>query len=228
MNSYLLGARLAQAPLRSYRVGAYVGVMFTLLSTVSMLERGRSPAASFDHVLFRFVLTWALPLTSFFAVSDVCYKSRLGQGFNPIGRYGHSKRELTLGSLCTAGAFSVAVNLLFVWVALGLTQQSFNRTVLVDGLTTSWVVSLGALTYVVWFAFWSTLGEHGGGRIFGLLLDWGLGLGGSLASWFSPQAHLRNLLGGPAPGGLLQSYSTISLAGILVLCLALALRRTDP
>ncbi len=228
MNTTVLGARYAGEQLRSRLMGLGAGLMLASVACIAHLERSELASGALDRSLFGVVFGWAIPLTAFLIVSDICSQRRLAFGFDPLARFGHSRRWLGAGSIGVAGVLTALLSVLYVWVALGVAGSAPSPQLLGDGLTSSWIAALGAVAYVAWFAFWSSVGQNGGGRFVGLILDWGLGLGSTFGASMVPRAHLRNLLGGLPPMTLGQSSSSAFLLGLSAVCLALALWRVDP
>ncbi len=228
MNTTALGARSAGEQLRSRLVGLGAGLMLVLVACIARLERSELASGALDRSLFGVVFGWALPLTAFLIVSDICSQRRLAFGFDRLARFGHSRRWLVAGSLGVAGVLTALLSVLYVWVALGFAASWQSPQLLGDGLTSSWIAALGGISYVAWFAFWSSVGRNGGGRFIGLILDWGVGLGSTFGASLVPRGHLRNLLGGLPPIGLGQGSSSLLLLGLSAVCLALALWRVDP
>lgn len=228
MSPYILGARLASAQLRGKLLTLGFALMALLVASIGLLERTESLVGAADRSLLGVVFGWALPLTTFFIVSDISGQARLASGNTRLGRYGQNQRKLLLGELALGCVLTLTFVLIYAWLALGITAPTFGWALVSDALTTSWIAALGTFAYIAWFAFWSTWGRHGGGRIIGLLLDWALGLGTSFGAALFPRAHLRNLLGDVPPITLAQSTSTAVLVSLTLLLLAAALRRVDP
>lgn len=228
MNTTALGARYGGEQLRSRMMGLGAGLMLAVVACIAHLERSELACGALDRSLFGVVFGWAIPLTAFLIISDICSQGRLAFGFDRLARFGHSRRRLAAGSIGVAAILTALFSLLYVWLALGFAGASQSPQLLGDGLTSSWIAALGGVSYVAWFAFWSSVGRNGGGRFIGLILDWGFGLGTTFGASWVPRAHLRNLLGGLPPMTLEQSSSSAFLLGLSAVCLALALWRVDP
>lgn len=144
-------------------------------------------------------------------------------------RYGGDRRSYALGRLAMPALLSGAVTAACGVLALGLGSATSAAEhelppSLLNLLTVIWIAVLGGAAYVACLAL-AHRAAGGVGRLSFLVADWLFGGGTSAIALPWPRTHVRALLGGEGPLGLLPHHSAILLAAIGLLASFAYLRR---
>jgi len=144
-------------------------------------------------------------------------------------RYGGDRRSYTLGRLAVPALLSGAVTALAGVLALGLGSATSAAALelppsLLNVLAVIWIAVLGGAAYVACLSL-AHRAAGGVGRLLFLVGDWVFGAGTSALALPWPRAHVRALLGGPAPLGLPPHDCAIALAALALLASLAYLRR---
>jgi hypothetical protein len=164
-----------------------------------------------------------LPLLALACVGLICPEARLDEGARSLVLLGAPRRRsalaMGLAVMGLAAASAGVIGALVVAVAHG----PADAPLLADLLSTAGVSALGAAAYASYFMMGSAyLGRAGGGILFVVdFLAGSLGVGALL----TPRGHLRALLGGPLAAHLAPRVSSVLLAVLALVFLAIASSR---
>lgn len=209
--------RLARAPRAWLVPGAWAATALAY----AWFARSAEGAAT-DRVLLDVFAPLVLPLVALGVFQASTGPAGLRASSRALQAFGASGEHATMATIAVAAATAAGlVGLLGAAVTLvahGAGDPPFAR----DLFTTAWVGALGAAAYVPYFAAGATFGARGGGRGLMLVLSWLLAEAGAAGAIFSPHAHVRSLLGGPAAASFSQRMSVLDLAGLGVGCAVFA------
>jgi hypothetical protein len=221
-----------------FRIGLGRGkdIRFVLLAAVALavsiaaavFERRSFVLGAASRVLEGSVFAYVVPLVGLLGMAQILGRSRLDAASSALGRFGASRRAVAFGLVLAAMVLTVAVSAVSAAVAAAVAHDPTAPPALHDALTTAWIAGLAACAYAGLYAFGSTFGRRGGGRIVLFLVDWLVGSSGTAAALFLPHGHAENLLGAVAPLSVGQALSTASLALIAALFTLLSIRRCRP
>jgi hypothetical protein len=219
------GLRRARAP-RSLLGAALV---LGLVALLAYAERRAGLFGATSRALSDRVFGTVLPIALLAGSTRILLPVRLDQSSAAAARLGASRRAVALGTIV---ASMIALALFAALAASTAAWFAHDPTApprLEDCATSGWIGALTACAYAGLFAFGSTFGARGGGRLVALVCD--LALGGAVAavpSLLVPSSHAQNLLGGPAPLSIAQSTSALGLAALAAGFTVLALYRCPP
>lgn len=200
-----------------------IGVTASVI--MALVEREQSRLGAADRALSGAALGVALPLLAYWVSERMLAKRRLAQHLLPIVRHGGRPASAAFG-LVLALTSTLALGGAALGGITAATAHGFrDGPWIIDSLTSAWVGSLGGMVYATCFLSASSFGKRGGGRLVFLALDGVLGLSNGVLAIPWPRTHIRSLLGGEPPLGLSQSVSLLILLLVLLMGVALALRR---
>jgi len=178
-----------------------------------------------DHVLVGGYGGLVLPLLSYAIVGALFGARSLSASIAPLVALGALPARAAAASVLLAMATTALAGLVTAAVVALVAHGSADPPLAGDALESAYAGGLGGAAYAAWFALGASFGRRGGGRALLLVADWLLGSTGSAAALLTPRAHLRNLLGGPAPMDFTQRASAAWLVAIAVACAVLSIRR---
>lgn len=226
MTSLGMGARLAGARLIHRRSALGFLVALMAVAAGAALERVSGSRLAADRALTGVALGLVLPLSCWGTLSRALDGSRLDRALAEIARHGGSRRQAALGVLTVVALAQASLGALLALLAVVVTRAPADPLLLRDLATSTWIGALGGVTYAAWFLLGSTVGRKGGGRSWGLVLDWVLGAGASAMALPWPRGHLRNLLGAEPILAMPQWSATLALCLLGAIYAGLALWRS--
>lgn len=174
--------------------------------------------AATNRALLELFAPVALPLVALGVFQASTGPAGLRASTRALQTFGASGWHTTLATIAVAAACAAGIvgglGAAVTLIAHGAGDPPLAR----DVLTTAWVGALGAAAYVPYFAVGATFGARGGGRGIMLVLSWLLAEAGTFGAIFSPHAHVRSLLGGPAAAPFSQRMSVLELVGLGLCC----------
>jgi hypothetical protein len=216
----LATARIARSP----RLWLSLGVWCSLSLGFAMVARAQGWAHGADRVLLSVYGSLALPFIAY-SIARVGFAGRsMASSTAPLVAFGAQPWRAAFASVCvTAIATALVGACLAASIAL-IAHGSADPAMGGDALVSAYVGGLGGAAYATWFAFGTTIGRRGGGRILFLALDWVMGGAESPTALATPRGHLRSLLGGAAPLNIPERKSALMLVSLMALCTFLAIR----
>lgn len=179
----------------------------------ALLALGQAAAlrgASHNRALTSLFSDLALPLGAMALVALVFGTKSLFSACESAMAFGAPARRVAAAHI----ALAVGVSSLFAAVlgaaVCAVGHGSQDPALPTDLITTAGVSALSGAAYGALFAFGSTFGASGGGRMALLLGDWLLGRGVAFAFVF-PRLHAERLLGAPSPLELSPQTSSLML-----------------
>lgn len=139
-----------------------------------------------------------VPFLAFAVVRAVLGGAGLARATRPLTILGAPPAQTAGALAAVAIAVSAIACAIAGLAAVVATHGPADPPLAGDLFATTWVSALGGAAYAALFVLGGAFGRHGGGRALAFALDWMLGQEGSATAAFTPRAHLRSLLGGPA------------------------------
>ena len=184
---------------RASRAWLAIGFWAVLAVVPAVIERARSTGHGADHALLGFYAAISLPFLAYSTLSSILGRDGLGPSGIALANFGAPPGSVALSSVTVAIAASAflggMVGALVALVAHGALDPPLG----LDALGAFATGALGGAAYAAYFALGAAFGARGYGRSILLVLDWVLGSDVSASALLTPRAHVRNLLGGPAP-----------------------------
>ncbi|MFO0677279.1 MAG: hypothetical protein U0169_12155 [Polyangiaceae bacterium] len=211
--------RLATNP----RTWGYGLVLSGIVIAVSAATRQRGSVHAEDSVLVGTVAGLVLPILTFGIVSAAFDGKGARDAVGFTARFGGEPGGTYVPFVGYATAASAIVSAGLALVAMFVSNR-FHVAV-ADAAETACVMALGGATYTVLYAWASTFGPAGEGRVVVLLIDWFVGAGSGAMSLITPRAHLRGLLGERTPLDTPPRLSCVFLVVMFLLFAFAGLRR---
>jgi hypothetical protein len=194
---------IATVPLRRLfrgsRAWLSVGFWVALAVAPAALERVRAIGHGADHALLGFYASIALPFLAYSVLSAVLGREGLGASGIVLANFGAPAGKVALSTVTVALAASALLGGGLGAVVAIVGHGALDPPLSEDATRAFAVGALGGAAYAGLFAFGSSFGARGWGRSVLLVLDWVLGSDVDTVALFTPRAHVRSLLGGPAP-----------------------------
>lgn len=169
-----------------------------------------------------------LPLLAFGLVGSLLGSGSLTASVAPLVAFGARPILAAASTLVVALVTCTALGAVLAGVLALVAHGGGDPPLVRDTLASAYAGGLGGAAYASFFAFGASFGPRGGGRAVLLVVDYLFGISGGVVSLLTPRAHLRNLLGGPAPMDLPGAASAALLVLLAVAYLALTLLRFRP
>jgi len=225
---------LARLPLcrlvRTRRAWLVLAAWSALGLWVAALARAQGSAHGADRALIDAYGFLLLPVLSYVAVGAALGARSLRAALAPLVAFGAPPGRAAGATIAVASLASAAIGGALAAGIAAIAHGAADAPRLRDAVASAYAGGLGAAAYACWFSLGSGFGRRGGGRALLLIADWALGEGDGAQGFFTPRAHVRNLLGGTPPLGMTERASAAALVLIAGACAAaatwLARRRT--
>ncbi len=205
--------RLSRAP----RVWTAIVLWCAVALAPALLARRASIGHGADHALLGMYSAIALPFLAYTVLSGVLGRDSLGRSGLVLANFGASPRRVATFAIAVAVLASSALGGGLAALVDGLAHGPLDPALAQDLPRAFAGGALGGAAYAAFFALGASFGARGFGRSVLLVLDWIFGAGTSASALLTPRAHVRALLGGPAP---LDVSSRVSSAALVVMVLA--------
>jgi hypothetical protein len=222
------GFRIGIGRGRDMRFLFLAALALALSILAAVFERRSFFLGAASRVLEGSIFAYVVPLVVLLGSAHVLGRSRLDGASSALARFGASRRSVAFGLTLATMVLTAALSAVVAATAAAIAHDPTAPPPLRDALTTAWIAGLAACAYSGLFAFGSTFGRRGGGRLVCFLCDWLVGSSGTAAALIFPRGHADNLLGAVAPLSIGQTVSTASLALIAALFTLIAIRRCQP
>jgi hypothetical protein len=201
-------ARLVRGP----RTWLFAGAWSSLALALAVSAHARGLAHGADRVLLDAYGSIVLPLLAFGIVGALVGSRSFSATQAPLTALGARPIAAAAATLSVALASCIAVGAVLAAAIALVAHGSSDPPPAGDALASAWAGALGGAAYASLFAFGSSLGRSGGGRVLLLIADWVLGASQGPLAVVTPRAHLRNLLGGTGPAGMSGAASAAAIA----------------
>jgi hypothetical protein len=209
--------------------GTWLGIGFWVVAAVgpAVVDRLHAAQHGADHALLGLYASIALPFLVYSVLSGVLGRDGLGRSGLALANFGAPPGKVALSTVAVGVVASA-----FLGGGLGalvdaIGHGALDPPLLRDALRAFEAGALGGSAYAALFAMGASFGARGLGRSIFLVLDWAFGNGVDTASLFTPRAHVRSLLGGPAPLEISGRASYAALTLMVLVFTLVAFRRTS-
>jgi hypothetical protein len=208
LNALHFGSALTRERLLRRWVLAPLLLACVVIAVTAASERAESATLATDRTLVGAVFGLTVPLIAYGAVGLLTMRSRMSTAVEAVARHGADRRRLVLGAVVSAQLAAAGACAALAILAVIATRGSSLTSLLSSAVSGA---LLGA-AYTGWFAFGSSFGPRGQGRVAALILDWLLGASSTLFA-FWPRGHVAALVSAGANG----SSMAFAWAALLVL-----------
>jgi hypothetical protein len=210
-------ARLLRSPAAIASVAAWA----LLAAAVAVMAHSDGWFHGADRVLIGPYGSLILPLLAYTIVGAVLGSRAYATSVAPLVALGASPARATLVAVGVSAAVCAAAAALLGIAIVVLAHGAGDPPRLADAAATAYAAALGGAAYAAWFSWGSAMIRRGIGRAALLVVDCIAGASDGVPSWFTPRAHLRNLLGGTPPVEFTQTASAVALVVLAIACAAL-------
>jgi peptidoglycan/LPS O-acetylase OafA/YrhL len=219
---------LAKVPwlrlVRSRQLWGAVVVLALVLVGYALLEKRDLGGHGLDRAL-DFGASFVLPALVYGVAAAVMGDARLQRSGAALVSLGAPRGRVALATvLVTVGAAALVSGALGAVVVV-VAHGPKDPPALTDALHTFAFTSLGGAAYAAYLAFFCCIVGGAWGRGLALFVDWSLGDGDGMGALLFPRGHLKNVLGGEGPEGVLPWESLLALSAIVVVYGLLAVER---
>jgi hypothetical protein len=207
--------------------GAWLAIAFWSILAIlpAALARGRGTEHGADQALLGFYAAISVPFLGYTALSAILGRDGLGQSGLALANLGASPSRVALHAVTVAILASALLGGILGAAVTTVAHGPLDPPLAVDATKALAAGALGGAAYAAYFALGASFGARGYGRSIFLVIDWLLGSDVSASAVVTPRAHLRSLLGGPAPLDMAGRASYVALGVMVVVFTWLAIAR---